>query len=87
MPLTIGSSGLHKGRFSRYPVPVFSAGGHCYQFWHGQGRPLSDVVHLAFPLPTMASCTLKDALKEGFGEAFVACDTRSAETDSQMANT
>ena len=44
------------------------------QFWHGQGCPLFDVVHPAFPLPTTASPTLKGALKDGFGEAVVACD-------------
>ena len=27
------------------------------QFWHGQGRPLFDVIHLTFPLPTTASLT------------------------------
>ena len=30
----------------------FSAGGPFEQFWHGQGCPLFDVVHPAFPLPT-----------------------------------
>ena len=36
----------------------FSAGGPCEQFWLGQGCPLFDVVHPAFPLPTTASSTL-----------------------------
>ena len=54
--------------------PVFSAGGPCEQFWHGQGCPLFDVVYVAFRLPTLASPTLHDALKNGLGEAVVACD-------------
>ena len=41
---------------------------------HGQGCPLSDVVHPAFPLPTTASPTLHCVLKDRFGEVFVACD-------------
>ena len=44
------------------------------QFWHGQICPLFDVVHPAFLLPTTASLTLQGALKDGFGEAVVACD-------------
>ena len=52
----------------------FSAGGPCEQFRHGQGCPLFDVVHPAFPLPTTASPTLQGAMKDGFGEAVVACD-------------
>ena len=64
----------HEERFSRYPLPVFSAGGPCDQFWHRQGCPLFDVVHPAFPLPTAASPTLQGAPKDGFGEAVVACD-------------
>ena len=53
-PLTdwvVGGGGGHEGRFSRYLLPDFSAGGPCEQFWHGQGCPLFDVVHPAFPLP------------------------------------
>ena len=46
----------------------------CEQFWYVQGCPFSDVIHRAFPLPTTASPTLQDALKDGFGEAVVACD-------------
>ena len=46
----------------------FSAGGPCEQFWHGQGCPLFDFVHAAFPLPTTALLTLQGALKDGFGE-------------------
>ena len=42
--------------------------------WHGQGCPLFDVVHPAFPVPTTASPILQGVLKDGFGEAFVACD-------------
>ena len=43
-------SGGHEGRFSRNPIPVFSAGDPYEQFWHGQGCLLFDVVHQAFPL-------------------------------------
>ena len=59
----------------------FSAGGPGEQFWHGQGRPLFDVVHPAFHLPTTASPTLQGALGDGFGEAVVAdvaCDMPEA---------
>ena len=52
----------------------FSAGGPSEQFLHGQGCPLYDVDHPAFPLPTTASPTLQGALKDSFGEALVACD-------------
>ena len=62
------------GQFSRYPSLVFSAGGPCEQFWHGQKCSLFDVVHPAFPMPTTASPTLQDALKDGFGEAVMARD-------------
>ena len=41
---------------------------------HGQGCPLFDVVHRALSLPTTASPILQGALKDGFGEAVVACD-------------
>ena len=74
VPRPLGSSGGHERRFSRDPLPFFSAGGPCEQFWHGQGCPLFDVVHPAFSLSTMASPTLKGALKDGFGEAVVASD-------------
>ena len=73
-PWPIGSFWEREGRFSRDPLPVFFAGGPCGQIWHGQGCPLLDVVHPAFPLPTTASPTLQGALKEGFGEAVVAGD-------------
>ena len=42
---------------SRSVFCSFFAGSHCEQFWHGQGRPLFDVVHPAFPLPTTAICS------------------------------
>ena len=74
VPGPTGPSGGHEGRFSRDPLPVFSAGSPCEQLWHGQGCPLYDVVHPAFPLPTTALSTFQDALKNGFGEAVVACD-------------
>ena len=64
----------HGGRFSRDPLPVFSAGGPWEQFWHGQECSLFDAVHPAFPLPTTASSTLRGALKDGFKEAVVVCD-------------
>ena len=64
--------GGQEGPFSRDPLPVFSAGGHCEQF--RQVCPLFDVVHQAFPLPTTVSLTLQGALKGGFGEAVMACD-------------
>ena len=40
----------------------------------GQGRPLFDVAHPAFPLPTTASPTLQGARNDGSGGAVVACD-------------
>ena len=73
----IGSSVGHEGRFSRYPLLVFSAGGPREQFWHGQGSPLSDV-HPAFPLPTTVSPALRGALKDDFAVAPVkACNANS----------
>ena len=39
----------------------------------GQGC-LFDAVHPACPLPTTVSPTLQGTLKDGFGEAVVACD-------------
>ena len=53
---------------------IISAGGPCQQLWHGQGCPLFDVVHPAFPLPTTASPTLQGAVEDSDGEAVVACD-------------
>ena len=74
VPWLIGSLGGHEGPFSRDPLPVLSAGGHCEQFWYGQGCPLFDVVHPAFSLPTTALPILHGALIDGFGEAVMACD-------------
>ena len=54
-------------------LPVFSAGGRCEQCWHGQGCSLFDVAQPAFPLPTTASPSLQDAVKDDFGKAVVAC--------------
>ena len=68
------SSRGHDRRFSKDPLPVFSAGGPCEQYLHGQGCPFFDVVHPAILLPTKASPTLEGALKDGFGEAVMACD-------------
>ena len=45
----------------------FLQGGLCKQFWHGQGRPLFDVVHPAFLLPTTASPIPQGAMTDGFG--------------------
>ena len=56
-PLTDRVVRGHEGRFSRGPLPVFSAGGPCEYLWHGQECPLFDVVHPAFALPTTASST------------------------------
>ena len=39
VPWPIGSSGRHKGRFSRDSLPAFSARGHRQQVRHGQGCP------------------------------------------------
>ena len=36
--------------------------------------PLFDVVHPASPLLTVASLTVQGALRDGFGEAVMACD-------------
>ena len=63
--------GGHEGRFSRDPLPVFSAQGPC---GHGQECPLFDVVHPVFPLPTTTSPTLQVVLKDSFGEALMACE-------------
>ena len=41
--MLFGSSRGHDGRFSRDPLPVFSAGGRWEQFWHERGFPLFDV--------------------------------------------
>ena len=38
-PLTNWVKGRHDRRFSRDPLPVFSAGGPCKQFWHRQIFP------------------------------------------------
>ena len=82
LPGPIGLSGKggggHERQFSRDPLPVFSAGGPCEHFWHGQGCPHFDVIHPAFPLLTTALPTLQDALKDGFREAVVAHDMHTA---------
>ena len=66
--------GGHERRFSTDSLPVFSAGGHREQFWHRQGRPLFDVVHVTFRLSTTGSPTLQRALEDGFGDPVVACN-------------
>ena len=73
VPCPVGSSGGHEGRFSRDPLPVFSARGSCEQFWHGQACQLFGVVRPALPLPATASPTLQGVLEDDFGEAVVAC--------------
>ena len=50
----LGHQQGHEGRLSRDPLSVFSTGGPCEQFRYGQEWPLFDVVHPAFPLPTMS---------------------------------
>ena len=62
VPWLIGSSRGQEGPYSRDLLQAFSAGGPCEQFWHGQGCPLFDVVHPAFPLLTTASPTLQGSL-------------------------
>ena len=52
----------------------FFAGGPFEQFWHGQECPFFDIIHPAFSPPITASPTFQGALKDGFGEAVVACD-------------
>ena len=64
-----GPSGGHEGRFSTDPLQVLCAEGHREQFWQGQGRPLLDTVHPAFPLSTTASPTLQGAMTDGCGAA------------------
>ena len=70
----IESFGGHEGRFSGDPLPVFSARGHHEQFKHRQGHRVFEIVRPVFPLPTTASPTLSDVLKDGFGEAIAARD-------------
>ena len=78
LPLNGWAVGGHERHFSKDPLPVFFffffAEGHCEQFWHGHGWPPFDIVHPKFLLPTTASPTLQGALKDGSGEAVVACD-------------
>ena len=38
--------GGHKEQFSREPLPVFSAGGPCEQYWQGQGCPHSLILSI-----------------------------------------
>ena len=71
----IGLLAGREGQFNRDPVPVFSAGDHWEQFWLWLGYPLSDIIHPAFPLPITPSLTLQGALKDGFEEAVLVCDT------------
>ena len=59
---------------SGHRLLVISEGGHHEQSWRREGCPLFDVVHPALPLLATASSTLQGALKDGFGEAVMACD-------------
>ena len=52
--------------------------GPCEQFWHGQGCPLFDIVHPAFPLLTTASPTLHGALMDGLRKTVTVCDIPEA---------
>ena len=54
---------------------MISAGGRCEQVWLRQGHPPFDVVHPAFHLPTTTLRTLQGAVRDGFGEAALACVT------------
>ena len=74
VPWLIGLLIGREGQFSRDPLPDFSAGGPCEQFWRWQGCPHFDVVHPTFPLPITVSPTLQGALKNKFGEAVMACN-------------
>ena len=74
VPWLIRSAWGHVEQFSRDPLPIFSAEGLHEQFWHRQGCPLFDVVHPAFPLPTMALPILQGALKDDFGEVVMVRD-------------
>ena len=58
-----GGGGGHMGRFRRDPLSVFSAEGRRGQFRHGQGRPLFNFIHPAFPQPPVASSTIQVALR------------------------
>ena len=62
IPWPVGSSGDLRDDSLEILFRSFSSGDPCDQFWYGQGCPLLDAVHLAFPLPTKASPTLQDAL-------------------------
>ena len=64
----------HDGWFSWDPLPIFSEGGLCGQFWHGQGCPLFDIVHPALALLTILSAIFQGAPKDGFAEAVMVCD-------------
>ena len=51
-----------------------ASGSHHGQFWHGQGRPLFDVVRPAFPMSIAVSSfppPLQNTVKDDFGEAVV----------------
>ena len=54
---------------------VFSAEGHREQFRHGQGRPVSDVIHRAFPPVTTTSPSLLTALQDDRKTGLSCCVT------------
>ena len=60
--------------FSRDPLQVVLCRRPCLAVLAWAGMLTLYVVHPAFPLPTTALPTLQGALKDGFGEAVVACD-------------
>ena len=68
-PWPVRSSGGYEGQFSGDPVPVFSTGGRCEQFWHRQWcPPLFHVVHPTFALPIISTVPLRTV----FGCFFLA---------------
>ena len=54
VPWLIGLSAGHDRWFSRNPCPVFSAGGHCEQFWHEKVRLLFDIHLFSLPKKSVA---------------------------------
>ena len=65
----LGCRGIMRNESAKILFKSFffpAAGGHCEQFWHGQG---------CWPfLLSIQSPTLQGGPKDGFGEAVVACD-------------
>ena len=57
-PLTDWVVGGHEGRFSTDPLPAFSAGGYCGQFWHKQGRSVKQQLRVV----EIKICVLNQAI-------------------------